>query len=378
MNFKNAFNEVSLTLKASKAWEAMVLTVENSPWHREANVAVHTEMVVAEYMARSPEVWTKEDFAGACAVLFHDVGKPACRVEKHSEARGTYYAYHGHEKVSARQFVNFVMSHANVRNVFDSIDSSGNVLFAAAWMIEYHLPWDIKDSRKRDNLFRTVHKFVGGPDVFMNVVLSDAYGRISDDATEKRAKCDEWATKFREDYSGKVDYFDFLDKQFSTNAEGKIPAFILIGASGSGKSTFRNKIMKQDMGTKVFSLDDLRIEMYGGDYDRAYLRSIDDPHFKPAGRGRFMDIIRTNKVNAVIVDNVNTTKKSRVMYADEMQRRGYLVTAVVFVTSLKTVIDRQKTREDKQVPTDAVVRQYNGVDLPSLGEFDKIEIFFGE
>ena len=376
MNFKSVFNEVTFAFKASPEWQKMVETVENSPWHREANVAVHTEMVVAEYMSRAPEVWEAKDFAGAVAVLFHDVGKPASKIEKFSEARGNYFAFHGHEKVSARMFIDFVMSNVWVRQMFKNI--GGDILFIAAWMIEYHLPWDIKDTRKRDNLFRTVHQYLGGPEVFLNVVLADTYGRISDDAAEKRAKSEEWVTKFREDYSGKADYFEFLRTQVQTNAEKKLDGYVLIGASGSGKSTFRKQLASRHGQMTVFSLDDLRHEMYGEDYDKAYLRSIDDPHFKPTSRAKFMDIVRTNKTDAVVIDNVNTTKKSRIMFVDEMQRRGYFVTAVVFVTALKTVIARQKTREDKEVPVEAVVRQFMGVELPSIGEFDRIEIFFGE
>ena len=47
MDAKIKFEMVEKALKSSDLWTVMVNTVEDSPWHREANVAVHTEMVVA-------------------------------------------------------------------------------------------------------------------------------------------------------------------------------------------------------------------------------------------------------------------------------------------------------------------------------------------
>ena len=378
MEFKTLFDKVSTIFKGTDHWQKMIETVEDSPWHREANVAVHTEMVVAEYVARSPKEWTRADFAGAVACLFHDVGKPASMVMKFKEERGHYKAFHGHEKVSARIFMDMVMSTSALREIFDSVGQ--DMFFIIGWMIEYHLPWDIKDARKRDMLFFTVFQHLKNPEVFLRVVLSDTYGRISDDAETKRAKSTAWAEQFMHEFESKRDY---MSHTFDTDALSKQKtAFVLIGASGSGKSTFKKQMLSQFRGdtekVKTYSLDDLRHEFYGADYDLAFRKSCADNHFKPKARERFMDMIRDKTTEVLIVDNVHCTKKSRIMYIDELKKRGWYVNAVVFSTSLATVINRQKTRKDKEVPFDAVKRQYDSVELPSIGEVDRIFVEFGE
>ena len=371
--FKNKFHMLESLLKESQLWDNMTNTVENSPWHREDNVAVHTDMVVNEFIARTSEPWSIYDFAGAAACLFHDVGKPPAMVMKFKEERGHYKAFHGHEKVSAREFVNFVMSSADAKAVFTvNGEFQKDIFFIVAWMIEHHLPWDIKDKRKRESLMRTCHKYLGGlADVFMRVVLSDTYGRTSDDQEIKRAKSNTWVDDFTREFNNIKDYFDYLN---NVESSGKPKAYVLIGASGSGKSTFRKQLEAE--GALVFSLDDMRHELYGEDYDNAFIKSVNDPHFKPTCRARFIDMARLNK--NLIIDNTSCTKKSRVQYVDELQRRKYDVVGVVFMTSKSTVVKRQKTRKDKEVPAEAVIRQYDSVELPSFGEFDKIEIVIGE
>lgn len=370
LDFRDLFDEISDIFQSSQQWTEMENCVENSPWHREENVAVHTKMVVSEYVFFTPIDWREADFIGAVAVLFHDVGKPASKIEKFSESRGKYFAFHGHEQVSARMFVDFVFSTPRMKEIFTSLNK--NVLFAIAWIIENHIPWSITDTDKRDRLFRTVHQYLGDDEVYMNVLLADTYGRISDDAEEKRAKSEAWCSEFRSAYSAKRDYFDYL---FSVKSD-KPTAYVFIGASGSGKSTFKSEIFKRHDVVNVFSLDDMRTRLYGDDYGFAFQQSTKDNYFKPQCQAEFLSLARANKT--MIIDNTNTTKKSRAMYVSELKARKYEVVAVVFMTALKTVIDRQTTRSDKTVPRDAVERQYMGVQLPALGEFDKIEIVFGE
>ena len=64
---------------------AMENTVEDSPWHRERNVGVHTDMVVSEYIARNQSDWDIAILCGAFACAFHDVGKPDAMEEVFKE-----------------------------------------------------------------------------------------------------------------------------------------------------------------------------------------------------------------------------------------------------------------------------------------------------
>jgi predicted kinase len=146
--------------------------------------------------------------------------------------------------------------------------------------------------------------------------------------------------------------------------------YVLIGCSGSGKSTFvKNNNVNNGV---VYSWDDLRHRWYDRtNYANAYKMSTEDKDFVGKAQREYVQLLKTG-INTIYVDNTNLTKKRRRFFIDEGRRHGYYVVAVLFITDRQTVINRQKTRGDKCVPEDAVIRQYNSLQLPSFGEFDDI------
>src|SRR5690606_13123398 len=84
---------------------------------------------------------------GAFAVAFHDVGKPDSEEVKHSEERGTYRKYAGHEIISARLWEDYAVKNFNMlQSMFPEFDE--NMILVTAWIIEYHLPFSIKKPQK--------------------------------------------------------------------------------------------------------------------------------------------------------------------------------------------------------------------------------------
>lgn len=380
------FLTISKIFKASPEHKAMEETVEDSPWHRESNVAVHTKMVMTEYLLgclKRYEILTPQRFAGAIACMFHDIAKPACMVMKFKEDRGHYKAFYGHEKKSARMFLDFVARHKEIKDIFTELGA--DILYITAWMIEYHLPWSIVDKVKRDNILATVHRYLGDPEIFINVLLADTYGRTSDDAETKRAKAQEWAQQFRQDYTGKEPAYQYQDDRakriLGDNESPEKIAYVLIGPSGCGKTTLINHVeniaKRCNKSLGIFSLDALRLERYGSDYSVAFQKSCSDKHFNAAAKDRFLNTIREGN-DIFVLDNTNRTKKVRGRDVIELQNRGYFVVGLHLVTSLQTVVDRQKSRTDKSVPEDAVTFQYFDIELPSVGEFDAVSLSWGE
>ena len=113
IDYRATFESQYGALKHTHPWfRSMECTVENSPWHREDNVLVHTDMVVDEYVTRANAdhangAWSHLTYLGAIACAFHDVGKPVARTAKFSEARGNYFSYPGHELAPARMFEDY-------------------------------------------------------------------------------------------------------------------------------------------------------------------------------------------------------------------------------------------------------------------------------
>jgi hypothetical protein len=184
-------------LKTLPPFRRMATTVEDSPWHREANVLVHTDMVMDKYVKLmdgrlSPsdlgdEKWTRLMYLGGIAAAFHDVGKPAAETKQYSETRGEYRRYGGHELLSARMFEDYAVQRFPM--------FSAQEIVMVSWMIEHHLFWNA-DTKKQENLARTLNTFGPmGVDVYTCLLLADQYGRISDDP-DKNAKADAYVEGF--------------------------------------------------------------------------------------------------------------------------------------------------------------------------------------
>lgn len=166
-------------------------------------------------------------------------------------------------------------------------------------------------------------------------------------------------------------------------------AFILIGASGSGKSTVRNKL-KEVYGEsmRTFSLDDCRINFY---LDRApvgegltrgdmYGKAFD---FANANSKEFNDYVQeiwtaTRTAQTVVVDNVNGTRKSRAPWVQALQKDKFHITMIQVQTPLKVILERQHTRGDKSVPENIVRQMYMRQEEAMVGsECDSVLVIDG-
>lgn len=197
MTAKERFDVFFKDFRESDLWMAMLNTRENSPWHREANVAVHTQMLLAWY----DETYfdnrnDTQRMLSMVACTFHDVGKPPAQVVKTSPERGEYRAYHGHEQLSARMWVDYALTHKDmVENVMRfSLTDVANV----ALMLEHHVPFGLKDKRKRAALKGAFMTRMGeaGHRAWLDLLMSDQHGRSSDDQAEKLAAVDVWMTEW--------------------------------------------------------------------------------------------------------------------------------------------------------------------------------------
>lgn len=156
-------------IRAESVFHDMEQTRENSPYHREANVLVHTMMTCAWY---SHHACIEDDWysLGYLACLLHDVGKPCCRTQKHNEKRGTYYSYDRHDVVGARMAEEILVT-AKVHD-FD--------VYRIVWMIRNHqIFWSTKKSDLRSEMSKVLvdRDFYLAFKLFMQ---ADDFGRISD------------------------------------------------------------------------------------------------------------------------------------------------------------------------------------------------------
>lgn len=191
------FDEFFKIFQSSEHWRSMLNERENSVWHREENVAEHTRMVIS---------WYKNNLASnrndtqklltLVAAAFHDIGKPSSRIvtlkEDGSEKRG----YHGHEIRSARMWINFAVDNSDVRDLlrFNMEDIS-----FVALMLEHHVPFALKKVAKREALKSAFFNRKGeqGHQAWLDLLMSDQMGRISDNKADKIAKVEEWMEEWK-------------------------------------------------------------------------------------------------------------------------------------------------------------------------------------
>ena len=365
--------------KTSPLWAHMAKTKEDSPWHREESVAVHTEMVCAEFdkIAERMTMPNQTYVITYLSLLFHDTGKPPCKVVKFKESRGHYNAFHGHEQYSARLWEDYYVSNFKLFKDWLSVEEAYKVM----WMIENHLPYDYMGNDKKMDYLRTAMAGNLGSDWqgFGWHLLGDTYGRISDDAATKRAKTESFVEMMN---SANVNESRFVEDHAPTVS-------LLVGASGSGKSSSVGTLTQA--GFKHFSFDDIRIEIAkkkipeimakakssADEYHRAW--SYCDTHRSEFGHYADVEFIKHIKnYDSIVVDNTNVSRKARTKFVQEAKKRGYRVEAVMFPVSKEQILARQHSRTDKQVPDDAVIRQYMGVSIPWVGvEVDTLRISTG-
>jgi predicted kinase len=147
---------------------------------------------------------------------------------------------------------------------------------------------------------------------------------------------------------------------------------MLIGPPGAGKSTYRQKLLDQHDDAVVISMDDLRVEWYGGPYDQAFAKASKDSSFNAKVDQVYIDALRNHKT--VILDNTNTSGKARKRWIAPARARDFRLTAVLFPSTLQQVLDRQRTRDDKTIPDKVVRDMYNRLSLPLYGDFDTITV----
>ena len=144
-----------------------------------------------------------------------------------------------------------------------------------------------------------------------------------------------------------------------------------IGPSGAGKSTLFAALKKAHPSLEAFSLDSLRHEWYHPtDYAEAFRLSTQDRGFQTKANARFVEMIE--KKQHLYIDNTNLTPKRRKYYLDLAHKYGYTTIALILNTPLETLIERQTTRGDKNVPAAAVRQQYSSMVLPGKGEFNRV------
>lgn len=139
--------------------------------------------------------------------------------------------------------------------------------------------------------------------------------------------------------------------------------YMMIGVSGSGKSTFARKVNVETNGkTRIVSSDDIREELYGD----ASIQNNPKKIFSIVHK-RIKEGIEAGE--DVVFDATNLTKKNRKSFFIFLKENGIKadVIACVFPTPIEECIARQQRRVRK-VPTSVIQKQFAQFEMPLVEE----------
>jgi predicted kinase len=369
-------------------WSVMQTTVEDSPWHREANVAVHTQMVLKKFEELHAAKYNhREQLIAYTALLFHDVGKPTAEetVEKKDGSGEVYRRYAGHEQDSAVSFQECYMTMASLQSLLTPYEAR-----AVRWIIEHHLPYGLKDLTKRRGLAiataLTLEEADAKYDLFFDCLRSDAAGRISDDHEQKLENVEIWIGEFKQ-----------IELKRLAHDEGQI-MYLLVGPSGSGKSTWTKQNYNQEADV-VVSYDSYKLHFWmcknhpyssmvrpdGVDIKEHYDACWKFANDNESEFNKFANdllnkaVAHVKKTNgSIFIDVVNASKKKRNKFTELAKQKGMRVVAIEFWHAFDTVYQRQKTRDDKKVPYSSLKQQFYAMNAVWLGaEADEVHLKIG-
>lgn len=141
---------------------------------------------------------------------------------------------------------------------------------------------------------------------------------------------------------------------------------MMVGLSGSGKSTYAHKLA-QENNAIIFSSDGLREELYGDINDQTHNHEL------------FIELHRRIKTalkegNNVIYDACNLSSKRRIAFLQELKHISCRKKCIIMATPYEQCLENNANR-DRHVPDYIIERMYKSFDTPYFYEgFDVIGI----
>lgn len=358
MNYRNYFENWFKKFQETDIFKTMEATVENSPYHREDNVGVHTKMVVDFFMEMNNDhPWGKNDFLGALTCAFHDVGKPASEETHEREDGSTYRSYKSHEQISGSMFMDYVLTDKGS----ELAEHLTHVDMYNVWvMVVHHQPY--KYNMERLRMLKNHMEYFGLVDTFLSVCRSDGCGRIVDNSENLIKNLDDFDERFHK--------AQFIRKPSNDSKT----VCILVGAQGVGKSTIVNQIKTENemdgLTVDVHSMDTLRKELYSEDHVKAFFMSNEDKDFGNKVTADFNEKLKNS--DYLIIDNTNISFKRRVRYRSVKNAK---IVSYVLWRGFDETLERNFNRKES-VKEDAVSRVYYSAYPVLYGEVDEIVSVF--
>jgi len=305
--------------------------------HVEDSIWAHTCMVFQQARQRNDEILD-------VTALFHDIGKCYCYEDKED----------GKRRFSNHEGRSFFESLSCVSRMFNGdIEKTIKVLFNVANHGNLYRSKGLEDFKLKMSVFSK--EYVTSLIAF---VKCDFMGRITFDNKSF-------------DLYNEVNNFYKEHDVVKTNVDYDRTMYVLIGLPGSGKSTFI-----QGTDCDVISRDEFIESMGEGDTYNEKFNNVDQEEVDKVFNRAYVDILRGD--NDVIIDKTNLSKKSRRRFVADAKQRNMKKVAIISATSISECIERNTTRDGKNIPDYVISGMANRFTFPMGDEFDEVKIMIND
>lgn len=383
IDLQHIINELGQSLPLLKELEN---TPQDSEWHAEGNVAIHTQMVMDAAQEEASNSDHNTDLLYAAA--FHDIAKPITTFEREFDGKMRIISPR-HAAIGRSYLTTHLLSESSLN--FDK-----NMILA---LVGHH-----HDVRKlvMDNSPRAKYARLSRlcplPQLY-HLCRSDMIGRINHEQEHQleqielfkmqaqEYECWEqnpysgWDSALRDNFPKRSELFHqhALAASISDYENGIIQSLyeaiprawnipestytttLLCGPSGSGKSTWIDENRTDET---VISLDQLRKQITGKRETQTKNGQV-----MQAAKEALKEALR-NKKN-IIWDATNTREDGRKWVLDLAKNYGAYTRIITLPTSVKTLISRNQKREHP-IPIKALMNQIKRTEWPFMDEAHEV------
>lgn len=135
-------------------------------------------------------------------------------------------------------------------------------------------------------------------------------------------------------------------------------AYVMVGAPGSGKSTFVSQIVANDPEAVVISGDEIRAELYGNADIQGNYSEIHD---------RMLEILEENVGRTIVLDGTHYRASYRKEALAMLKSYGYEDVRAIVVDRSLAVCLHQNAGRDRKVPQHVIERMHNSLQASVRG-----------
>ena len=346
----------------------MLSTEQNSEWHQEGNVAVHTQLVteaMANYL--DERAFNKESeyyLLMMASAICHDIGKVT--TTKYNE-KTNLYSCRNHAKEGGRL----------ARLLF--FDEDVELREKLCYMIRHHM--DAFEIVKENKIFYNTIKSSMGIVPLRDMLILHYCDVISSKndkeneiqvqerinkiiATAKTIYCYDKPYMF-DKRKHRNQYFYEPTGSIRVNKNSNFQVYVMVGIAGAGKDTW---IEKNIADVKVLCRDHIRTEM-GIEGEK--------PHGTKEQEDKVTEIINKRiiecceKQESFVLNNTNL----KLQYRDELHKMIYKYNPeIIYVYIEAPSIEDNKKRRKGQIDSRTIERMAKTFDFPEFYEYDKLII----